>query len=469
MESALPHILSVSVANNPRYLCSPQDDVFSPSSRSSSPDFSDQGVSSLPSTPTPRGGRSESGDLRNSSPVSLYEEQTATDSVSLISSCSPSTSVDEKIFQFLNGTQPQTPCVVISVDSVERAYVQLKTLLPSTDVFYAIKANPARAVLDRLVSLGCRFDTASPNEIQQCLDAGATPERISFGNTIKKQQDIAFAYSKGVRLYAFDCIAELRKLAAAAPGCKVFCRILVDGSGAEWPLSRKFGCEPSMAVSLLEEAHSLGLEAYGVSFHVGSQQTNLASWDGALARVADIFRTLAARNVKLQMVNLGGGFPAHYRSHIPTLETYARCVMTAMNSHFDPANLPRMIMEPGRSLVGDAGVIQAEVILISKKNEQDPKRWVYLDCGKFNGLPETMDESIKYVIRTPHDGKPTGPAVIAGPTCDSADIMYEKTEYHLPLDLAIGDKVLILSTGAYTSTYASVCFNGFDPIRTYCV
>jgi ornithine decarboxylase len=466
MESALPHILSVSVANKPHY-CSP-DDVFSPSSRSSSPDFSDQGVSSLPNTPTPRGERSESDDLRNSSPVSLYEEQTTADRVSL-TSCLASPCVDEKILQFLNGNQPQTPCVVINVDSVERAYVQLKTLLPTTDVFYAIKANPARAVLDRLVSLGCCFDTASPNEIQQCLDAGATPDRISFGNTIKKQRDIAFAYSRGVRLYAFDCVAELKKLATAAPGSKVFCRILVDGSGAEWPLSRKFGCEPSMAVTLLEQAQSLGLDAYGVSFHVGSQQTNLSSWNGALLRVADIFRSLAARNIKLQMVNLGGGFPAHYRAHIPTLETYARCVITAMNTHFNAANLPRMIMEPGRSLVGDAGVIQAEVVLISKKNDQDPKRWVYLDCGKFNGLPETMDESIKYVIRTTHDGKPTGPVVIAGPTCDSADIMYEKTEYQLPLDLAIGDKVLILSTGAYTSTYASVCFNGFEPIRTYCV
>ena len=120
-------------------------------------------------------------------------------------------------------------------------------------------------------------------------------------------------------------------------------------------------------------------------------------------------------------------------------------------------------------MVGDAGIIQSEVVLISKKGDEDQKRWVYLDVGKFSGLAETMDEAIKYVVRTPHDGRPSASVVLAGPTCDSADILYEKTDYRLPLDLEIGDKVQILSTGAYTSTYSSVCFNGFDPLATYCI
>jgi ornithine decarboxylase len=142
-------------------------------------------------------------------------------------------------------------------------------------------------------------------------------------------------------------------------------------------------------------------------------------------------------------------------------------VMAAMTRHFGN-DLPEIIVEPGRSIVGDAGVIQSEVVLISQKSFDDDKRWVYLDVGKFNGLAETMDESIKYRIQAPRGGA-TGPVVLAGPTCDSADILYEKAEYRLPLDLAVGDKIEILSTGAYTSSYASVCFNGFAPIKTYCI
>jgi ornithine decarboxylase len=120
-------------------------------------------------------------------------------------------------------------------------------------------------------------------------------------------------------------------------------------------------------------------------------------------------------------------------------------------------------------MVGDAGVIKAEVVLISKKSEDDPVRWVYLDIGKFGGLAETMEEAIRYPIKTPRDGDPTAPCVIAGPTCDSADVLYEKTPYPLPISLEIGDEVLIDATGAYTTTYASVAFNGFAPLKAYVI
>jgi ornithine decarboxylase len=126
------------------------------------------------------------------------------------------------------------------------------------------------------------------------------------------------------------------------------------------------------------------------------------------------------------------------------------------------------MIEPGRFLVADAGVIQSEVILIAHKSRQDLRRWVYLDIGKFGGLAETMDECIKYRLRTDRSG-PMGSVILAGPTCDSADVLYEKSSYALPLDLAIGDRIEILSAGAYTSSYASVGFNGFPPLRTYCL
>jgi ornithine decarboxylase len=120
-------------------------------------------------------------------------------------------------------------------------------------------------------------------------------------------------------------------------------------------------------------------------------------------------------------------------------------------------------------MVGSAGVIKAEVVLISRKSTDDPLRWVFLDIGKFGGLAETMDEAIRYPIRTPRDGGDVAPCVIAGPTCDSADVLYEREPYHLPLGLEIGDEILIEATGAYTTTYASVAFNGFAPLQSYVI
>jgi ornithine decarboxylase len=246
----------------------------------------------------------------------------------------------------------------------------------------------------------------------------------------------------------------------------VFCRILCDCVGAEWPLSRKFGCDPKMAVDVLDRAMQLGLQPLGISFHVGSQQKNVKSWDRALASAASIFRACAERGIALAMVNLGGGFPTRYLKDVPTVRTYGNAIFRALRKHFGNA-IPETIMEPGRGLVGNAGVIEAEVVLVSKKSEADDVRWVYLDIGKFGGLIETMDESIRYPIRTPRDGDDLGACVVAGPTCDSVDVMYEKEPYFLPISLSIGDKVLIEGTGAYTATYSAVAFNGFPPLKAY--
>jgi len=358
------------------------------------------------------------------------------------------------------------PCLVVDLDVVRENYNTFARTLPDTRVFYAVKANPAPEVLSLLASLGSCFDTASVAEIQMALAAGASPDRVSFGNTIKKERDIARAYELGIRLFAVDSTAEVEKIARAAPGSKVFCRFLYDCAGAEWPLSRKFGCDPEMAVEVLEHAHRLGLEAHGVSFHVGSQQRNVRSWDRALASAATIFRACADRGISLAMVNLGGGFPTKYLKNVPTVKTYGMAIFRALSKHFGN-RIPETIIEPGRGMVGNAGVIEAEVVLVSKKGENDDKRWVYLDIGKFGGLAETMDESIRYPIRTPRDGAELAPCVLAGPTCDSADVLYEKDPYLLPISLEIGDKVLIEGTGAYTSTYSAVAFNGFPPLRTY--
>ncbi len=373
----------------------------------------------------------------------------------------------QRIIDFLATRRPEGPCLVVDLDVVRENYEHFEKALPASRIFYAVKANPAPQILSLLASMGSNFDTASVAEIEMALNAGATADRISYGNTIKKERDIARAYEYGIRLYAVDCVEEVEKVARAAPGSRVFCRILADGEGAEWPLSRKFGCVPEMAVDVLRAAHNLGLDAYGVSFHVGSQQVDLTAWDRALADTKGVFDLLAKEGINLKMVNMGGGFPTRYLKDIPTAQAYGEAIFDALSRHFGN-RLPETIIEPGRGMVGNAGVIKTEVVLVSRKADND-NRWVYLDIGKFGGLAETMDEAIRYQIVTPRDGDAMEPCVLAGPTCDSADVLYEKTPYPLPVSLTIGDEVLIEGTGAYTTTYSAVAFNGFEPLRSYVI
>lgn len=373
-----------------------------------------------------------------------------------------------RIHEFLRNRREDGPCVVVDLDVIRKNYQSFARALPDTRVFYAVKANPAPEILRLLTRMGSCFDTASVQEMEMVLAAGATADRISYGNTIKKERDIARAFEMGVELFAVDCVAEVEKIARVAPGAKVFCRILCDGAGAEWPLSRKFGCVPQMAPDVLEAAHRLGLNAYGVSFHVGSQQANTAAWDQALASSADIFRQCAERGIHLSMVNLGGGFPTRYLKEVPGVQSFGDAIFCALSKHFGN-RIPETIIEPGRGMVGNAGVIETEVVLVSKKAEEDEVRWVYLDIGKFNGLAETMDEAIRYPIRSHREGDELVPCVLAGPTCDSVDVLYEKEPYLLPFSIEIGDKLLIEGAGAYTTTYSAVAFNGFPPLKSYII
>jgi len=370
----------------------------------------------------------------------------------------------DRIREFLRTHRNDGPCLVVDLEEVRENFRAFESALPDSRIFYAVKANPAPEILSALAAMGSCFDCASIPEIEAALAAGATPERISFGNTIKKERDIAAAFELGVRLFAVDCLPEVEKISRAAPGARVFCRILCDGAGADWPLSRKFGCTPEHAPDVLEAAHRAGLVAAGISFHVGSQQRNTEAWDAAIASASAIFQIMAMRGIRLTLVNLGGGFPARYRGDEPAANLYGVAIRESILRHFGN-RVPETIIEPGRGMVGNAGILKTEVVLISKKDPAEDTRWVYLDIGKFGGLAETMEEAIRYPIRSPRDGGEAGPCVLAGPTCDSADVLYEKTPYLLPLSLEIGDELLFEGTGAYTTTYSSIGFNGFAPLQ----
>ncbi|EOG2037568.1 type III PLP-dependent enzyme [Pseudomonas aeruginosa] len=361
----------------------------------------------------------------------------------------------------------ETPFVVIDKQTIADACDQLTDCFPFARIYYAVKANPATEITELLRDKGSNFDIASIYELDKVMKTGVGPERISYGNTIKKSKDIRYFYEKGVRLFATDSEADLRNIAKAAPGAKVYVRILTEGSTtADWPLSRKFGCQTDMAMDLLILARQLGLEPYGISFHVGSQQRDISVWDAAIAKVKVIFERLKEEDgIVLKMINMGGGFPANYITKTNDLETYAEEIIRFLKEDFGD-DLPEIILEPGRSLIANAGILVSEVVLVARKSRTAVERWVYADVGKFSGLIETMDESIKFPIWTEKQGE-MEEVVIAGPTCDSADIMYEHYKYGLPLNLASGDRLYWLSTGAYTTSYSAVEFNGFPPLKAF--
>ena len=356
------------------------------------------------------------------------------------------------------------PTLVIDTEIVADNYRALAAGLGDAAIHYAVKANPEPAIVERLIGLGSHFDAASRGEIALCLGLGARPETISFGNTVKRVSDIAFAYRAGIRLFAADAEEELEKIAEHAPGAEVYIRLLVDASEADWPLSRKFGCDGEMALRLLDRAAALGLRARGFSFHVGSQTRHAAMWQGTLDAVAAIWASAHDAGHDLDLINIGGGFPSDYGDPVEAKEPYARDVMAMVRARFGAVHV---MAEPGRGMVAEAGAIACEVVLVSRKSADDLHRWVYLDIGKFSGLAETMDEAIRYQFVTPHDGGQTGPCILAGPSCDSADVLYETRPMQFPLALRAGDRVIIRNAGAYTSSYASVGFNGFPPLDVH--
>ncbi len=360
---------------------------------------------------------------------------------------------------------PPSPRLELDLDVALLRFHALRDALPSAAIHYAVKANPHPLLLRRLNLAGSRFDVASPAEVCAAMAAGAGPADMVYSNPIKLRAHIADAFRHGVRLFVVDTPAEVHKVAEVAPGAAVLARLATSGAGSDWPLSRKFGCPGGECVHLLRVAAQRGLLPAGISFHVGSQQRDPMAWCAPIEAAGRVFRAVRRAGLAPDLLDLGGGFPAHHQEPHPSFGHYGRVIEAALESTFG-ANRPRIMVEPGRGISGDAGTVVTSVVGVVHRGGQ---RWVFLDAGVFTGLVETWDESIRYRLATSVDGGPTGPAVLAGPTCDSADVLYEKNPVELPLALAEGDEVRLLSAGAYTSCYSTVGFNGFPPLPTVLV
>jgi ornithine decarboxylase len=363
--------------------------------------------------------------------------------------------------------QHETPFLVMDTATVLRSLDALRHNFPYAKVYYSVKANPSPEIIGLLNAQGCCFDVASVYELDMVLRLGVDPARIACGNTIKKRKDVQSFYEKGIRLFVTDAHGDMRNIAEMAPGSRIIVRILTEGDRtSDWPLSRKFGCQTDMAMDLLVLSAQLGLQPYGVSFHVGSQQRDIGAWDAAIDKVRVIFKRLRSEHgIQLKMINLGGGFPANYVTRTHDLSTYAREITRFLQDDFG-ADMPEIILEPGRSLVANAGILVCEVVMISRKSSTALNRWVFVDVGKYSGLIETMDEAIKFPLYCERGGA-CEEVILAGPTCDSVDILYEKYRYSLPRELRIGDRLYWFSTGAYTSSCSTIEFNGFPPLVSY--
>lgn len=395
-----------------------------------------------------------------------------------------------KQHQFFNqAEEPQTPYLLVDLDVVEQSYCRLAEAFPFADIYYAVKCNPAAPVIDRLRGLGARFETASLPEIQACLCQGVPPEHIHFGNTIKSASAIRAAHAMGVESFGLDSPMELHKLATHAPHSKVSYRLETDGQGAGFGLDRKFGASVDQIADMMVEARSLALTSHGVSFHVGSQQMDPEAWVRAIEDIAHLMDKLERHDIRFYLVNLGGGFPA---ASTPLLVKGARLAPDRIDvfggilkdavRRLLPADM-RFMIEPGRCLTADAGVIRSSVLLVSRRapfqrpspqpgqdragRRSASKRWVYLDVGRFNGLHDAG--TVAFPIQTSRDASGERLAtVLAGPTCDSDDILYdEQAGLLLPDPLDEGDKVMFGGTGAYSGCFSTVGFNGFPALAEH--
>lgn len=339
------------------------------------------------------------------------------------------------------------------------------TTLPQVKPFYAVKCNSAPEVLHTIADQGASFEIASLGELRMLQELDVDPAGVLYSNTVKPASHISGAAEAGVWRFAADSEDELRKIARAAPGSAVYIRVRVDDSGSVFPLSRKFGAEAHHARSLLLAAKKIGLQPYGLTFHVGSQCMATSAWVQAIASMGRLMSQLQSDGIRLEMLDIGGGFPARYDDPVPAIGDIGRVVNRAIEQLL-PYQPALIAAEPGRHLVAETAVMVASVL---GREERAGEEWIYLDVGAYHGLIETHQAVGQWRFplwssRSDHGVVEQMSFTVTGPTCDSADTMFYGAA--LPITMAEGDRLYIASTGAYTLSYASH-FNGFPPPQPF--
>lgn len=363
-----------------------------------------------------------------------------------------------KTLRYLDRERIETPFLLIDKDKMREKTSRIGRYIQQSKVFYAVKANPDIEILRYLNRLKMNFEIASEGELGILSSIRVKPSRIISSNPVKSLKFLKLASSYGVRSFAYDSEEEANKLAEFIPGANVYVRLSVPNEGSEWPLSKKFGVELDEALFLLTYAKEKALNPVGITFHVGSQCTNIYNWNIALDKAKMLWDLSEKKGIPLQILNIGGGYPIRYTKHVIGIEAIEKNVNSLIFDRFPPDI--EIHIEPGRAVVGDAGILVTTVIGKAKRGDED---WVYLDVGVFNGLMESVGGiKYSYLVENGEQTRSRKDWTIAGPSCDSFDVIDKNVKLPVP---QVGSLVLILSSGAYTISYASE-FNGFSIPRT---
>lgn len=363
-----------------------------------------------------------------------------------------------KALKYLDRKKIETPFLLIDREKVKEKASLIGQNIRNSKVFYAVKANPDIEVIKLADKLGMGFEIASEGELKLLSSIGVKPERIITSNPVKTFKFLKMAASYGVNYFAYDSEEEVNKMAGLLPGCSVYVRLSVPNEGSEWPLNKKFGVEINQAAELLSYAGEKGLRPVGITFHVGSQCTNIYNWNSALDKAKVLWDIAEKKGIKLNLLNIGGGYPIKYTKNVVDVDAIEKNVDRLIREKFQRD--VKVFIEPGRAVIGDAGIFVASVI--GKTNRGDDN-WLHIDVGVFSGLMESIGGiTYSYIIEASRQARHKRKWILAGPSCDSFDVIDKNVNLPEP---EIGGLMLILSSGAYTISYASK-FNGFSIPKT---
>lgn len=347
-----------------------------------------------------------------------------------------------------------TPLLVLSLEQIEKNYRLLRTHLPRVKVFYAIKANPHRRILELMRDLGSNFDVASDGEIMELSSLGVDGSRMIYANPMKTVNGLRACRNAGVGKMTFDSAGEIDKMARECPGATVLLRIRIDNSSAHVDLNKKFGAAREQALELLLKARDAGLDAAGIAFHVGSQTTSADPYLYALDIAREIFEEAAAAGMQLRIMDIGGGFP------IPELKVRFNLqeMLNQINARLDE-DFPGVEIwaEPGRFICGTAVNLITSVIGVTERGGQP---WYFLDEGLYGTFSGVLFDQWDFKLISFKEGEQVA-ATFAGPSCDSLDIMFRGK---MTVRQEEGDLILVPICGAYTSASATT-FNGFSKAK----
>lgn len=366
--------------------------------------------------------------------------------------------------KFLETLSYETPFFLFSKKKIIDNYKLFGKLFPRSSIHYAMKANSELGVLKILADAGCEFEVASKHELDILKKMKVPPEKIIYGTSVKPVSHIKEFYDYGVDRFAFDSFPEIEKIASVAPNSRVYVRTIANDSGSVFKFSEKFGTDQASIIPLLLRAKELGLHPYGISFHVGSQASDKEAWANVLLSLRAIIEDLKEMGIKLDVIDLGGGYPCKYATseNVPSLQEIAEYTLKQYKKF---SYKPKLIMEPGRGIIADTGIAVASVIA---RVERRGSTWLFLDIGVYNGLFETMayQGSTRYQITSMRKVGDSGESLfeLAGPTGDSPDVITR--EALLPKDTDVGDKLIIHNVGAYSLSVTSQ-FNGFPKPEAY--